>query len=61
MAKVRDVKISLTACRHLPILEQARWLASVVPGHLACYAVPGNIDAVVAFRTRATRHQHTAL
>ncbi len=38
--------------RHLPIPEQGRWLASVVRGHLAYYAVPGNIDAVVAFRTR---------
>ncbi|MGH2670507.1 MAG: RNA-directed DNA polymerase, partial [bacterium] len=32
-----------------------RWLASVVRGHLAYYAVPGNIDAVAAFRTLVTR------
>jgi RNA-directed DNA polymerase len=41
--------------RHLPVPEQGRWLASVVRGHLADYAVPDNIDAVAAFRTQATR------
>ena len=30
-------------------------------GHLAYYAVPGNIDMVVAFRTQATRHWYKAL
>ena len=30
----------------LPIPEQGRWLASVVRGHMAYYAVPGNSDAV---------------
>jgi len=33
---------------HHPIPEQGRWLASVVRGHLAYYAVPGNTDAVVS-------------
>jgi len=42
--------------RHRPIPEQGRWLASVVQGHRAYYAVPGNTDAVAAFRTQATRH-----
>jgi group II intron reverse transcriptase/maturase len=60
-AKLREVKYSLMARRHLPIPEQGRWLASVVRGHLAYYAVPGNIDTVVAFRTQATRHWYRAL
>ena len=30
-------------------------------GHLAYYAVPGNTDAVAAFRTQATRHWYRAL
>ena len=30
--------------------EQGRWLGSVVRGHLAYYAVPGNIEQVNAFR-----------
>jgi len=60
-AKLRSVKTELMRRRHLPIPEQGRWLASVVRGHLAYYAVPGNIDTVVAFRTQATRHWYRAL
>ena len=60
-AKLRSVKTELMRRRHLPIPEQGRWLASVVRGHLVYYAVPGNIDTVVAFRTQATRHWYRAL
>jgi RNA-directed DNA polymerase len=60
-AKLRELKHSLMRRRHLSIPEQGRWLASVVRGHLAYYAVPGNIDAVAAFRTQATRHWYRAL
>ncbi|MCA1681350.1 MAG: group II intron reverse transcriptase/maturase, partial [Actinobacteria bacterium] len=60
-AKLREVKHALLLRRHLPIPEQGRWLASVIRGHLGYYAVPGNIDAVNAFRTQATRHWHRAL
>lgn len=60
-AKLREVKADLMRRRHLPIPEQGRWLASVVRGHLAYYAVPGNIDMVAAFRTQATRHWYKAL
>ena len=60
-AKLREVKADLMRRRHLPIPEQGHWLASVVRGHLAYYAVPGNIDMVVAFRTQATRHWYMAL
>ena len=60
-AKLAEVKVSLSQRRHLPIPEQGRWLASVVRGHLAYYAVPGNTDAVAAFRTQVTRHWFKAL
>jgi hypothetical protein len=33
----------------------------VVRGHRAYYAVPGNTDAVAAFRTQVTRHWYKAL
>jgi RNA-directed DNA polymerase len=46
---------------HLPIPEQGRWLASVVRGHMAYYAVPCNIHAVAAFRKQVTRHWYRAL
>jgi RNA-directed DNA polymerase len=60
-AKLREVNDELKRRRHQPIPEQGRWLASVVRGHLAYYAVPGNTDAVAAFRTQATRHWYRAL
>jgi hypothetical protein len=36
-------------------------LAAVVRGHQAYYAVPGNSDAVNAFRTQVVRHWRKAL
>jgi RNA-directed DNA polymerase len=60
-AKQREVKEELMRRRHRPIPEQGRWLASVVRGHLAYYAVPGNRAAVSAFRTQATRDWCRAL
>ena len=60
-AKLREVKTELMKRRHLPIPEQGRWLASVVRGHLAYYAVPGNFAAAKALRDQAIRYWHRAL
>jgi len=60
-AKLREVNDQLKRRRHQPVPVQGQWLRSVVQGHLAYYAVPGNTDAVAAFRTQATRHWHKAL
>jgi len=60
-AKLSIVKDELMRRRHQPVPEQGQWLASVVRGHLAYYAVPGNIDAVEAFRTQAIKHWYRAL
>jgi RNA-directed DNA polymerase len=60
-AKLREVNDQLKRRRHQPIPVQGQWLRSVVQGHLAYYAVPGNTDAVAAFRTQAARHWHKAL
>ena len=60
-AKLREVKDQLKWRRYQPIPEQGRWLGSVVRGHCAYYAVPGNRAAVAAFRTQLTRHWHAAL
>ena len=60
-AKLAEVKDQLKRRRHQPIPEQGRWLRGVVQGHLAYYAVPGNTDAVAAFRTQVTRHWYQAL
>jgi RNA-directed DNA polymerase len=55
-AKLSEVKAELMRRRHLPIPDQGRWLASVIRGHCNYYAVPSNSDAIIAFRTQATRH-----
>jgi RNA-directed DNA polymerase len=60
-AKLREVKDQLKRRRHEPIPVQGQWLAAVVRGHLAYYAVPGNTDAVGAFRTQVARHWYQAL
>ena len=59
-AKLKQVKDDLRRRMHLPIPEQGRWLASVLNGHMAYYAVPGNIHAVAAFRSQVIRYwRHT--
>ncbi len=60
-AKLSEIKTELRRRRHEPIPDQGRWLASVVRGHCAYYAVPDNIDAVTAFHDQATRHWYWAL
>jgi RNA-directed DNA polymerase len=54
-AKLREVNDQLKAHRHRPIPEQGQWLGSVVRGHLAYYAVPGNSGAIRSFRTQVIR------
>jgi len=54
-AKLKQVKAELRRRRHLLVPEQGRWLASVVRGHLAYYAVPGNSRAISAFRRQVGR------
>ena len=53
-AKLRSVKTELMRRRHQPIPEQGRWLASVLRGHANYYGVPGNQEALLAFRYIAT-------
>lgn len=60
-AKLKQVKAELMRRRHLPVPEQGIWLASVIRGHEAYYAVPGNAEAVAAFRYYTTRHWRFAL
>ena len=55
-AKLREVSAELRRRRHHPIPEQGAWLGSVVRGHIAYYAVPGNTDTVRSFRTQVARH-----
>jgi RNA-directed DNA polymerase len=60
-AKLAEVKAEIKRRRCLPIAEQAKWLASVLRGHFGYYAIPGNSDAVQAFRFQVIRHWRQAL
>jgi RNA-directed DNA polymerase len=60
-AKLHEVHDQLKRRRHEPIPVQGRWLRSVVQGHSAYYAVPGNTNAVKAFRHQVTRHWYQTL
>ena len=60
-AKLKEVSLQLQRRRYLPIPVQGRWLASVVRGHVNYYAVPGNSQAVAAFRTQLTSRWLKAL
>ena len=46
-AKLRQVHDQLKRRRHSPIPDQGRWLASVLRGHFAYYAVPGKRCTIV--------------
>jgi group II intron reverse transcriptase/maturase len=60
-AKLHEVKDELKQRRHHPIPEQGQWLGSVLRGHYAYYAVPGNSDAINAFYNEVTRHWFKSL
>jgi RNA-directed DNA polymerase len=60
-AKLKAVNEQLKRRRHEPVPEQGRWLASVLRGHMAYYAVPGNSNAVSAFRHHTIRGWFKAL
>ena len=60
-AKLLEVNTELQQRRHRPIREQGEWLASVVRGQCAYYAVPTNSRAVQRFRTGVVRHWRRAL
>jgi RNA-directed DNA polymerase len=49
-AKLREIKEHLLATRHAGIEAQGRWLAQVLRGWLAYYAVPMSAPAITAFR-----------
>jgi RNA-directed DNA polymerase len=60
-AKLKEVKDRLKRSLHRPVPEVGRWLESVVRGHLAYYAVPGNIKVVAAFCDQIKRYWYRAL
>lgn len=58
---LRAIKSELMRRRHFPIPDQGRWLARVVRGYFAYYAVPTNIHGMTSFRSQVIRHWRHAL
>jgi group II intron reverse transcriptase/maturase len=54
-AKLHEVKAELRRRMHHPVPEQGAWLKSVVRGYFEYHAIPGNWNALGAFRTQCTR------
>lgn len=60
-AKLREIKNQLRATRHDGVTAQGRWLAQVLRGWLAYYAVPTSGSAISAFRHHVAVHWLRAL
>src|ERR1041385_473052 len=60
-SKLHELKDEINQRRHRPIPEQGQWLKILVQGHLAYYAVPGNIYRAGAFRHQVKRMWARAL
>jgi RNA-directed DNA polymerase len=59
--KLREIKEQLLATRHDGIDGQGRWLAQVLRGWMAYYAVPMGGSAISAFRHHMIERWHGAL
>jgi RNA-directed DNA polymerase len=59
--KLREIKERLQAMRHDGIERQGKWLAQVLRGWLAYYAVPMSAPAITAFRHHMVERWHSVL
>jgi group II intron reverse transcriptase/maturase len=59
--KLRELQQQLRQRRHEAVARTGKWLRSVVQGYFNYYAVPGNLDRVLTFRTRLIRLWQTQL
>jgi RNA-directed DNA polymerase len=60
-AKLHEVRFALRRRQHLPVPVQGAWLASVMRGYFAYYAVPTNAQRIRAFRTQVVVAWHRLL
>ena len=54
-AKLQEIKQELRRRMHDPVEQTGKWIRSVVQGYFNYHAVPGNMQRLKVFRTRATR------
>jgi group II intron reverse transcriptase/maturase len=59
--KLKQLRSTLMSRRHEPVTKQGSWIRSVVQGHFNYYAVPGNQQALQAFRTQIVRAWNCSL
>jgi len=59
--KLQELQQQLRQRRHEAMACTGKWLRSVVQGFFNYYAVPGNLDRVLTFRTRLIRLWQTQL
>ena len=60
-AKLHAIRDTLLKGRHRPIPAQGEWLASVVRGYFAYFAVPTNSKRLMSFRDEIARSWFFAL
>jgi hypothetical protein len=60
-AKIREVKAELWKRMHDSLISQGIWLQSVVRGYFNYHAIPGNWQALGAFRTQVARLWYRSL
>ena len=60
-SKVKDVVATLNQKRHRSLPEQGGWLRRVIQGYFNYHGVPGNREALDAFRTLLARAWHRSL
>jgi RNA-directed DNA polymerase len=61
VTKLAALEQEIRRRRHAPVVDQYRWLSSVLRGHYAYYGVPGNFPALALVRHRVRRVWHQAL
>lgn len=60
-AKQASLADEIDRRKHHRVMEQHKWLSSVLRGHFNYYGVPGNFSALASFRARIRRSWHRAL
>lgn len=59
--KLAEIGVEIRRRRHDPVIDQHRWLNSVLRGHYNYYGVPCNYRALASFRFQIRRAWHASL
>lgn len=53
--QIKDFQAELSKRLHVPVAENARWIASVLRGHINYFGVPGNTESLSQFHNEICR------